>query len=323
MNRAAIVLMLALLPGFLSPADAEAQSFGDVALVATAAPVYLLPDATRTPLREVPVGMALTILQRKGDWLQVTFEDGQLGHRTAWIEAKAVRIRPASAEPAIDPPGAPSPTTPAARPGTPPESPPAPTRRARQPRRRPAPVGLRLFGGAALDWMSASRSFDAVTGSDRVTSYSGGVQVTNLWRGLFLEAAAARAAVDGERVFAVGDEVFPLGIPVEITMTPVDVVAGWRAPLGRVVPYLGGGMTFFQYQETSDFADEDENLDEWYRGFVVMGGIEAALTRWIHVRADVRYRQVDDALGVGGVSAFFDEDRLGGFGAGLQLVIGR
>jgi hypothetical protein len=32
---------------------------------------------------------------------------------------------------------------------------------------------------------------------------------------------------------------------------------------------------------------------------------------------------VNDALGLGGVSEFFDEDRLGGFAAGLQLVLGR
>jgi opacity protein-like surface antigen len=319
MIRPAIVLTLALTFCLLSPAGVRAQSFGDVALVATASPVYLLPDATRTPLRTLPVGVAVTILQRQGDWLQVTFEDAQLGRRTAWIEAKAVRIRPASAEPMPEPPDPPA--TPGARAGA---APPA-TQSRRPAPRRPAvqPLGVRVFGGAAIEWMAASKSFDAVTGSDRVTSFGGGVQVTNLWRGLFLEGAAARATADGERVFVFGGEVFPLGIPVEITMTPVDVVAGWRTPVGRVVPYLGGGMTFFKYQETSDFADDDENLDEWYRGFVVMGGLEASVTRWIHVRADVRFRQVNDVLGLGGASQAFDEDRLGGFAAGLQLVLGR
>lgn len=321
MNRSTLVLALALTFGLLAPASARAQSFGDVALVATAAPVYLLPDATRTPLRTLPVGVALTILQRQGDWLQVTFEDAQLGRRTAWIEAKAVRIRPASAEPAPAPPDPPA--TSGASAGSTPRTPAAQTRRPAA--RRPAaqPIGVRIFGGAAIEWMSAKKSFDAVTDSDRVTTYGGGVQVTNLWRGLFIEGAAARATADGERVFVFGGDVFRLGIPVEITMTPVDVVAGWRMPVGRVVPYLGGGMTFFKYQETSDFADDDENVDEWYRGFVVMGGIEAGITRWIHVRADLRYRQVNDAFGLGGASQAFGEDRLGGFGAGIQVLIGR
>jgi hypothetical protein len=162
-----------------------------------------------------------------------------------------------------------------------------------------------------------------VTGSNRVYSYGGGVQVTNLWQGLFVEGAVTRAKVDGERVFTFADEVFPLGIPLELTMMPVDLVVGWRGPVDRYVPYLGGGLTLFKYQETSDFADEDEDLDEWYRGFVIMGGVEVGVARWVHVRADLRYRQVNDALGLGGVSQVFDEKRLGGFSAGLHLVLGR
>jgi hypothetical protein len=315
MIRRAALLASALTLVLVLPDAAPAQSFGDVALVATEAPVFLLPDASRTPLRTLPVGMALTILRRQGEWLQVTFEDPQLGRRTAWIEAKAVRIRPASAEPAPDPP-------PAAQPGATPPGTPAQSRR---PARRPTvqPLGVRAFGGGAIEWMAASKSFDAVTGSDRVFTYGGGVQITNVWQGLFLEGALTRTKVDGERVFATADEVFPLGIPLELTMMPVDIVVGWRSPVDRYVPYLGGGLTLFKYQETSDFAADDENIDEWYRGFVIMGGVEVGVARWVHVRADVRYRQVNNALGLGGVSQVYDEDKLGGFSAGLQLVIGR
>ena len=311
------VLVSALTLALWFPASARAQSFGDVALVATESPVFLLPDATRTPLRTLPVGMALTILRRQGDWLQVSFEDPQLGRRTGWIEAKAVRIRPAAAEPAPD-----APSPPAAQPGsTPPRTPAQPRRSARRPAVQP--LGVRAFGGGAIEWMTATKSFDAVTGSNRVFTYGGGVQVTNVWQGLFIEGAVTRAKVDGERVFATGDEVFPLGIPLELTMMPVDLVVGWRSPMDRYVPYIGGGLTLFKYQETSDFADEDENIDEWYRGFVITGGVEVGLARWIHVRVDGRYRQVNDALGLGGVSQVFDEKRLGGFSAGLQLVLGR
>ena len=58
-------------------------------------------------------------------------------------------------------------------------------------------------------------------------------------------------------------------------------------------------------------------------GFVVLAGAEVSLARWIHLRGDVRYRQVNDVLGESGVSAAFEEDRLGGFGAAVKLVIGR
>jgi hypothetical protein len=43
----------------------------------------------------------------------------------------------------------------------------------------------------------------------------------------------------------------------------------------------------------------------------------------VHLRGDVRYRQVNDVLGVAGASAAFEEDRLGGFGAAVSVLIGR
>jgi len=151
------------------------------------------------------------------------------------------------------------------------------------------------------------------------------VQLTNLWQGLFVEVAAERASVDGERVFIGPDnEVFRLGIPLKITMTPVDVVAGWRsAPVARTAAYGAAGISFLKYEESSDFADPDENVDEQFRGFVVFGGIEYSAMRFVHIRGEVRYRRFGDALGAGGVSAAFDENDLGSFGAALKIAVGR
>ncbi len=317
-SQSVVVALACALSALDAPAAAQ-QVFGEPAIVATEAPVFLLPDATRTPLRRLPVGQALTLLDRKGEWLQVTFEDQQLGRRTAWIESRFVRIRPAGTTPPET--AAPVPTPPPAPATGTRQSPPA--RQTRRPT-PPASIGARAFGSFAVDWMAAGKSFEAVTGSDVVWSYGGGLQVTNVWRGLFLEGAVHHRAIDGERVFAFNDEVFPLGIPMTITMTPVDVVAGWRtAATRRTFGYLGGGLTFFRYQEVSDFSDDDENLDDWHRGFVVMGGIEMAVSRWVHVRGDLRYRQVRDVLGLGGVSSVFEEDRLGGFGVGVHVMVGR
>jgi hypothetical protein len=170
--------------------------------------------------------------------------------------------------------------------------------------------------------MAARDSFEAITGSATVLGYGGGVQVTNLWGGLFVEASLERAATDGERVFVHADEVFPLGIPLDITMTPIDAVIGWRSR-GRVTPFFGAGATFMRYEETSDFADAGEDVDESTVGFIVLAGAEVSLASWIHLRGDVRYRQVNGIVGESGVSAAFDEDRLGGFGVAAKLVIGR
>ena len=306
-------LLMALLA--TTPAFAQIPvSGGDQAVVAADAPIYLYPDPSRTPLRTVPAGTALVIRDRKGDWLQVTFEDARLGARTGWLESRFVRIRQAGQAPPPSPATADAPP-PAAVPG---RTQPAPAATAAGPG-----IGVRGFGTFAVDWMTARDTFEAVTGSAIVLGYGGGVQVTNLWRGLFVEASVERSAADGERVFVHQDEVFPLGIPLEVTMTPIDVVVGWRSPQGRVTPFFGGGATFMRYEETSDFADAGDDVDVRKTGFIVLAGAEASLARWIHLRGDVRYRQVSGVLGEGGASAAFDEDQLGGFGVAVKLMIGR
>lgn len=308
------VLLVAWLAAAPAVTLAQApQPAGDQAIVATEAPIYLYPDASRTPLRTLPAGTTLVIRDRKGDWLQVTFDDARLGPRTGWLESRFVRVRQATQalppSPATsDPPPAPNPRS----------TQPAPAARATAPG-----IGVRGFGTFAVDWMAARDTFDAVTGSATILGYGGGVQVTNLWGGLFVEASVERSAVDGERVFVYQDEAFPLGIPLEVRMTPIDAVIGWRSTQGRVTPFAGGGATFMRYQETSDFADAGDDVDERKVGFVVLAGAEVSLARWIHLRGDVRYRQVNGVLGEGGASAAYGEDRLGGFGVAVKLVVGR
>jgi hypothetical protein len=294
-------------PDAQAPATARSQTSGAVAV---AGPVYLLPDATRTPLRTLPVGTILSIGEMRGDWIQVTFNDGVLGLRTGWMERKFITIGPTTQAP-----------PPAAKPTVPPAAQPRPRP---APVRRPEPPGGRVFGSFMVDRMLASDSFNAVIGKDTVTSYGGGVQGTNLWRGLFVEASIERSKVDGERVFVFDDEVFPLGIPLEIEMLPIDVVGGWRQRVAnRVYGYGGAGVTVLTYKETSEFADEDEDIDEGYTGYVLMGGVEAGISRWVHVRGEVRFRSVSDVLGIGGASEAFDETTLGGFGFGVKIVFGR
>ena len=132
--------------------------------------------------------------------------------------------------------------------------------------------------------------------------------------------------MDGERAFVFNDEVFQLGIPLKITMTPIDVVGGWRIGVGGRHPYatyLGAGVTSVTYKETADFAGAGDDVDERRTGFVALLGVEVSVSKWIHVRGEGRYRRVTDILGVGGVSAAFEEDQLGGFGGGVKFVIGR
>ena len=291
------------------PSAARTQTSGAVSV---AGPVFLLPDATRTPLRTLPVGTIVSIGEIRGDWIQVTFNDGTLGSRTGWMERRFLTIGPPkeAPEPAAPPTAAP---------------PPAQTRRPVPARRGVEPVSGRVFGSLFVDRMTAKDSFNAITGKDSVTSYGGGLQAVNVWRGLFVEASVEFSRIDGERVFVLDDEVFPLGIPLEIELLPVDVVGGWRQRVAnRVYAYGGGGMTFLSYKETDDFAaDDEDNIDERYTGFVALGGVEVGISRWVQARGEVRFRSIPDVLGVGGVSEAFDETTLGGIGFGVKIVIGR
>lgn len=297
-----------------APAAAPARS-QQRATVTVASPIYLLPDTERQPLRTLPAGTSLVVLRTQDDWLQVTFDDSQFGRRTGWIEQKFVKVGPATPLPPEPVPERPEfGAQPSARPASP----------ARPPAERTG-LGIRGFGTVTFDKMAASESFKAVTGKDTATFFGGGVQVSNLWQGLFVEVAAERASRDGERVFiGPDDEVFRLGIPVTITMTPIDVVAGWRsAPVARASAYGAAGVSLLQYKESSDFAEPAENVDERYTGFVVFAGIEYSAMRFVHIRGEVRYRRFGDAIGAGGVSAEFDETDLGSFGAALKVAVGR
>jgi hypothetical protein len=308
----AVVLSLVISAQTVSAqADAQPRRTAAAAVVVTEAPVYLLPDATRKPLRMLPVSTALTVTRTQGDWLEVTFNDPQFGRRTGWIQQKFVKV--SSVQPTPEPP----PPTPGAA-----AKPPVTQTSAAA---APAVIGFRGFGTVTFDKMAASDSFKAVTGEDTAVFWGGGAQVTNLWRGLFAEVAFEFVSKDGERVFVgPNDEVFQLGIPLEIKMMPVDIVGGWRTPVANnVLAYGAGGISFLTYEETSDFAEADENVDENFRGLVLFGGIEYRATQWVHVRGEVRYRRFDDAVGAGGASAAFDEDDLGSFGFALKVAVGR
>jgi len=56
------------------------------------APVFLLPDATRKPLRMLEPGTSLRVLQETGDWVRVEFQDPQFGPRQGYVMRKFVRL---------------------------------------------------------------------------------------------------------------------------------------------------------------------------------------------------------------------------------------
>ena len=179
---------------------------------------------------------------------------------------------------------------------------------------------------AGITLFAASQTFDAILETDSGAIFGGGLRLV-IPGGPYLEVGAWRFEQDGERVFVgANNQVFPLGIPLTVQMTPLEITAGWRfrGLLGpRITPYVGGGYTSMRYEETSDFADDTENVSDRYNGFHLAGGAEVRLARWVAITGDVVWTRVGGAIGEGGVSAVFDEDDLGGTSFRIRLILGR
>ena len=199
-----------------------------------------------------------------------------------------------------------------------------------RPRNAPPPVrrgvdigGYAMFGNITF---TATESFDAVLGEPAGPIFGGGARIGLPWGGLFVDVGAWRFRGEGERVFVYNDEVFKLGIPVEVTVAPLEISGGWRVRLRRApkfIPYVAGGFTSMRYRETSEFSTPTEDVDENFSGYHVLGGAEYKITRWLGVAGEASWTTVPDAIGEAGVSQRFSETDLGGTTLRFKITIGR
>ncbi|MGH9256319.1 MAG: hypothetical protein ACRD3C_17315 [Vicinamibacterales bacterium] len=193
------------------------------------------------------------------------------------------------------------------------------------PARAQAAFLLRGFADAGATTFFAQRSFEAVLGSTRGLVLGGGVEAV-LLRHIFVDLRASRFRRTGQRVFVFNDETFHLGIPVTVTITPVELNGGYRFfPGSRLVPYAGAGIGWHRYKETSAFADASENLADRFVGFQVLGGAEVRMARWIGAAFDATWATVPGALGedANSVSREFQESDLGGVTLRVKVIVGR
>jgi opacity protein-like surface antigen len=184
---------------------------------------------------------------------------------------------------------------------------------------------VRGFGDVGATTFTAADSFEAVLGSSSGTVFGGGIDVIER-HNVFATFRASRFRENGERVFRFNDEVFGLGTPVNVTVTPIELTGGYRFDRGwRVVPYGGAGLSWHRYKETSQFATDAENVDETFNGYQVLGGAEVRIWRWLGAAGEVQWTAVPDALGQdpNGISSEFDETDLGGTTVRFKIVIGR
>jgi hypothetical protein len=205
------------------------------------------------------------------------------------------------------------------------QKPPAAVRPAPTPR---AQTSIRGFGDLGLTRFAAADTFKATLGSSNGTFFGGGVEVV-LPQNFFVNVRLSRFQKSGERVFVDDGEVFPLGIEMEVRMTPVELTGGYRFQRRvrprSAIPFVGGGIGWHRYSETSDFAQPGDDVDERFTGYHVLGGVEFRMSRWFGVTGEAQWTTISDALGsdVSSASELYGESNLGGLGFRVRFVIGK
>jgi hypothetical protein len=300
-----------------APAAAGAQSLGASRVSAASATIHARCDPSSPPRATLRKGDAVTIESVNEAWISVRVD--ATGERGC---LKRSEIEPTSAiERATD------------------------ARRAREIDRArggtgrgpavPSPTGrplrVAVFGTGGVFNATAKDSVTAVLDTRSGIDVGVGAQVawqSGALRGLFVEVDVSRFEKTGERVFVHDREVFPLGIPLTIGLTPIEVSAGYRLNRARrtgrgvvaspVAYFAGGGVGSVGYRE----ADDTEEIAERFTAYHVMGGADVTVWRMVQIGADVRHRWVPDGLGIGGVSEAFNETDLGGTTFRVRIGVG-
>jgi opacity protein-like surface antigen len=184
-------------------------------------------------------------------------------------------------------------------------------------------LSFRPFFLATTEQIAAEQTFDAVFGQSRQPFWGGGVQVV-LRSGVYVEIGASRFHKTGQRAVVFNGQTFPLAIPLTATITPFEVTGGYRFRLWpMVIPYAGIGISRYAYVETSEFAAAADNVDTAHVGYLLVGGAEFRVHRWVGVGVDVQYTRVTGILGGGGISGELGENNLGGTALRLKVMVGR
>ena len=181
------------------------------------------------------------------------------------------------------------------------------------------PLSVRVFAEAGMQTFVADDSFEAITGNATGAIVGGGGEV--LARRWFVRVGVSRYHAAGERVFLFEDEIFRLGIPLTVTVTPIEASGGHHfRQVWRLVPYVGAGMGSYRYTETSVLAEAENDEDRRHWSAHVLAGAEFVVWGRLSGAAEFQYTRVAAGLGDDGVSDVFDERDLGGFAGRAKLV---
>lgn len=186
-----------------------------------------------------------------------------------------------------------------------------------------AQVSVRGFGDIGFTAFEATQSFKAILGKSSGPVYGGGIEFGE--KQFFLSLGARRFQREGHRVFVFENQVFPLNVKDTITVTPVDLTFGYRLRSRGIVPYVGGGVTWFKYREKSEHATSDEDVNKTNAGYNVLGGVEVPIQRYVSAAVDAEWSEARKAFSSSttSVASVFHEPNLGGFTLRAKIMVGR
>jgi len=187
------------------------------------------------------------------------------------------------------------------------------------------PISFRPFLMGTENAFAAVETFKAIFGQPYAPFFGGGLQVVFNGK-YYVEVGASRFNQTGQRAFRNGGQDFGLGIPLTATITPLEITGGYRfrpRSLPRVRPYVGAGLTSYDYEERSDFDEAGEGLKTRRAGLVGVGGVEFRVHRYVGISADAAVSRVTGILGQAGISKDVGESNLGGIAARVRLIVGR
>lgn len=184
-------------------------------------------------------------------------------------------------------------------------------------------VALALDGGYFF-MTGARKSAEAVFGGSG-GGFSGGAEVTlGLGRSFFVGAGGRFFQKTGERVFVADANapVFRLGHPLKVRTIPIYGLLGFRfSPDATLVPYLSAGAGVTLYKEESTVGGITESSSQ--SKFFGMVGLGADYGRGpVRFGLEANYSLVPNTIGLGGVSAVYNEKDVGGFAVLGRIVIG-
>ena len=243
---------------------AAGQVLNGTGILLANAPMFLVPEASRTPLATLPVGTAVRVVGKEGDWYKVIHHDSFLGDRTGDIQAASIRVELAASPPAQGQgAGAPGPV------------------RSQTTARRPAARARRASSWTDRGYISVNGSYQATssafTGTSTViqnveagsltTAYDVGRPpvldvggAARVWRNLALGAAVTWSSqTSGGTVSASIPHPFLFGAPRAVAGTvahiprrefAVHMNASWVVPAGRRAQIaIFGGPSYFQVRQ--------------------------------------------------------------------------